>query len=152
MQPPDKITDRPEGKPAGQTAVTEQIPPEIAVVAADVPPPGDVNGYRASSDQTNAGWPPGVPYIVGNEACERFSFYGMKTILQVHLTALFALQAYAQTAADPAAASKSSATQIVHLFMACVYAFPMIGALAADRWLGKYRIILYLSLVYCVGA
>ena len=27
--------------------------------------------------------PPGIPYIVGNEAAERFSFYGMKAILTV---------------------------------------------------------------------
>jgi len=25
--------------------------------------------------------PPGVPYIVGNEAAERFSYYGMNSIL-----------------------------------------------------------------------
>ena len=40
---------------------------------------------------------------------------------------------------------------VAHLFMAGVYAFPMIGALVADRWAGKYKTILYLSLVYCVG-
>src|SRR5262249_47376751 len=108
-------------------------------------PAVDANGYRTSPDQNNKGWPPGVPYIVGNEACERFSYYGMKTILQVHLTALFAMQAFAEKAAE------NAATQVVHLFMAGVYAFPMIGALAADRWLGKYRIIILLSLVYCVG-
>ena len=27
--------------------------------------------------------PPGVPYIIGNEAAERFSFYGMRSILIV---------------------------------------------------------------------
>ena len=30
--------------------------------------------------------PPGIPFIVGNEAAERFSFYGMKTILAVFMT------------------------------------------------------------------
>src|SRR5690606_29400153 len=30
--------------------------------------------------------PPGIPYIVGNEAAERFSFYGMKAILTVFMT------------------------------------------------------------------
>src|SRR5262249_39656087 len=93
----------------------------------------------------NTGFPPGVPYIVGNEACERFSFYGMRAILQVHLISLFALQA--ATADD----ARRSATQVVHLFMAGVYALPMIGALIADRWAGKYKTILYLSLVYCAG-
>ena len=30
--------------------------------------------------------PKGIPYIVGNEAAERFSYYGMLTILQVFMT------------------------------------------------------------------
>ena len=30
--------------------------------------------------------PPGVPYIIGNEAAERFSFYGMRSILIVFMT------------------------------------------------------------------
>src|SRR5439155_26053613 len=46
---------------------------------------------------------------------------------------------------------EQAATSITHLFFAGVYALPMIGALIADRLLGKYRTILYLSLVYCIG-
>ena len=30
-------------------------------------------------------YPPQVKYIVGNEACERFSFYGMRGILVVYM-------------------------------------------------------------------
>jgi POT family proton-dependent oligopeptide transporter len=30
--------------------------------------------------------PSGIPFIIGNEAAERFSFYGMKTILAVFMT------------------------------------------------------------------
>src|ERR1039457_3234980 len=30
--------------------------------------------------------PPGVPYIVGNEAAERFSYYGMNSILTIFMT------------------------------------------------------------------
>ena len=111
-------------------------------------PSSDANGYRTVPDHDNTGWPPGVPFIVGNEACERFSFYGMKTILQVHLTSLFAAQAYLEVADG---ASERAATQVVHLFLAGVYAFPMIGALIADRWAGKFKTILLLSLVYCLG-
>ena len=38
---------------------------------------------KTEPDHELTGYPPGVPYIIGNEGCERFSFYGMKTILQV---------------------------------------------------------------------
>ena len=34
-------------------------------------------------------YPGGIPYIVGNEAAERFSYYGMRAILYVYLTSLF---------------------------------------------------------------
>ncbi len=47
--------------------------------------------WASEPDHKQTGWPAGVPYIIGNEGCERFSFYGMKSILQIHLTALFVL-------------------------------------------------------------
>ena len=100
---------------------------------------------RTAPDHEQTGWPKGVGYIVGNEGCERFSFYGMKSILQVHLTALFVLGAATQNMAE------THAQELVHLFIAGVYAFPMIGALIADRLWGKYNTILWLSLVYCAG-
>ena len=31
------------------------------------------------------GMPPGVPYIIGNEAAKRFSYYGMKSVLTVFM-------------------------------------------------------------------
>lgn len=97
-------------------------------------------------------FPPGIPYIVGNEGAERFSFYGMRQILYIYLVGLFVGFA-AEPTIDPEllAASKVRATQITHLFMAGVYLFPMIGAILADRLLGKYRVILWVSLIYCAG-
>ena len=101
--------------------------------------------YLTSPDPKETGWPRGVPYIIGNEGCERFSFYGMKSILQVHITALFVLQALQQTVAE------EHAQEMVHLFVAASYAFPMIGAIISDRLIGKYHTIIWLSLVYCLG-
>jgi len=97
-------------------------------------------------------FPPGIPYIVGNEGAERFSFYGMRQILYIYLTSLFiGFAAESSTAPDQLTAAKVHATQVVHLFNAGVYLFPMIGAILADRLLGKYRVILWVSLVYCTG-
>ena len=100
--------------------------------------------YRTSPDHENTGWPPGVAYIIGNEGCERFSFYGMKAILYLQISTLF-MHSLAEGLA------KDTATAWVHTFNAAVYAFPIIGAVIADRLLGKYRTILWLSLVYCAG-
>jgi POT family proton-dependent oligopeptide transporter len=102
-------------------------------------------GYRTSPDQEATGWPPGIPYIVGNEACERFSFYGMRAILSAHLVSLYL------AAGNERPLAEGLANSTTHLFFAAVYALPMIGAIIADRLAGKYRTIFYLSLVYCVG-
>lgn len=96
--------------------------------------------------------PPGIPYIVGNEGAERFSFYGMKAILKIYLIALFVRYADESTVSSEAmAVATSRSTEIVHLFVAGVYAFPLLGAVIADRLLGKYRTILWVSLIYCAG-
>jgi POT family proton-dependent oligopeptide transporter len=108
-------------------------------------PHRDSHGYRTSPDQQTTAWPPGIPYIVGNEVCERFSYYGMRAILFVHLVALYVV------AGETEARSNELARSTTHLFYAGVYALPMIGAILADRLLGKYRTILYLSLFYCFG-
>ena len=107
--------------------------------------PTNSGELRTSPDHETTGWPPGVPYIVGNEGCERFSYYGMKAILYVHLVALYQIAGLVKEAAE------SRGTQVTHLFLAGVYGLPMIGAILADRLVGKYRTIFYLSLVYCLG-
>ena len=90
--------------------------------------------------------PRGVPYIVGNEAAERFSFYGMKTILFVFMTT-YLLDANG----NPAVMNDEQAKGYVHLFVASAYFFPIIGAIVSDALLGKYRTIIGLSIVYCLG-
>jgi proton-dependent oligopeptide transporter, POT family len=101
--------------------------------------------YLTAPDPEEKNWPKGVKYIIGNEGCERFSFYGMKSILQVHLTTLFVAGGMYEQLGE------ENAQEMVHLFVAGVYAFPMIGAIIADRLLGKYHTILWLSMVYCLG-
>lgn len=90
--------------------------------------------------------PSGIPYIVGNEAAERFSFYGMKAILAVFVTK-YLLDASGGN--DFMTPEEAKAT--VGWFVAAVYATPFIGAIIADRYWGKYNTILWLSLFYCAG-
>ncbi len=97
-------------------------------------------------------FPEGIPYIVGNECAERFSFYGMRAILYIYLTSLFLhFVPEAQLGAEALNQAKADATAVTHLFMAGVFAFPMIGAILADRLLGKYRVILWVSMIYVSG-
>jgi POT family proton-dependent oligopeptide transporter len=102
--------------------------------------------YRTTPEETD-GMPSGIPHIIGNEAAERFSFYGMKAILAVFLTQyLFLMDDVLRTPME-----ETRATELVHLFNAAFYITPIFGALLADVFLGKYRVIILLSLVYCAG-
>jgi len=101
--------------------------------------------YRTHPAATTA-MPRGIPFIVGNEAAERFSFYGMKSILVVFMT-----QHLLSSAGRPDFMTETESREWMHLFVASAYFFPVLGGLLADAFLGKYRTILLLSIVYCVG-
>src|SRR5207244_10216725 len=90
--------------------------------------------------------PPGVPFIIGNEAAERFSYYGMKSILTVFMAHYILNNSGVLAPMPPNEAYKYS-----HYFVTGVYFLPILGAIIADGWLGKYRTILTLSIVYCFG-
>ena len=77
-------------------------------------------------------------FIIGTEACERFSFYGMKSILMLYMTGHLLM-------------SENWATSTLHIFVGMVYLLPVAGAWLADKVWGRYKTILYISLLYCVG-
>ena len=47
--------------------------------------------------------------------------------------------------------SEHEADSYTHYFVAGVYYLPILGAILADGWLGKYYTIFSLSIVYCLG-
>lgn len=90
--------------------------------------------------------PTGLPFIVANEAAERFSYYGMKAILVVFMTTLLMGQ---NGHLDPM--SETEASLWYHIFSMGNYLFPIIGGILADVYWGKYKTIVLLSVVYCLG-
>ncbi len=88
--------------------------------------------------------PGGIPYIISNEAAERFSFYGMKAALAIFLANYLGVLGGSNM-------SESQATAYVSFFNSAVYLTPLLGALIADSFFGKYRTIMTLSVVYCLG-
>lgn len=91
--------------------------------------------------------PGGIPYIIANEAAERFSFYGMRTILVVFM----ARYLWLMDGPDGTPMSETEATEHYHSFVSWVYFTPLLGAFLSDVFLGKYRTIILLSIVYCLG-
>jgi len=101
--------------------------------------------YRAAPASIE-GMPPGIPYIVGNEAAERYSYYGMRAILVIFMTKyLMNAEGGLELMTD------EQAKTWFHGFVTAVYFFPIFGALVSDVFLGKYRTIMALSIVYCLG-
>ena len=90
--------------------------------------------------------PKGIPYILCNEAWERFSFYGMRCILVIFMTKYL----MGDGGVLNVMGAEESKTYF-HSFVAAVYFMPLAGALICDIWLGKYRTIIIFSLVYCLG-
>lgn len=90
-------------------------------------------------------YPRGIPYIIGNELAERFSYYGMRAILVVFMTQFLMRSGALDTMND------NEATTWYHVFSMANYFFPIVGAIVADVFWGKYKTIILLSIVYVLG-
>src|SRR5258706_3949638 len=86
-------------------------------------------------------WPKQIKFIVGNEACERFSYYGMRSILAGYITGEVARGGLGQAA--------DTSTSIIHMFIFANYFMPLLGASLSDTIIGRYHTILSVSLFYC---
>ncbi len=104
-----------------------------------------MTNYR-TTPSVSSSIPTGIPYIIANEAAERFSYYGLNAILVIFMT-----QYIIGSAGVLDVMSDDEAKSWFHLFVATVYFTPFIGAILSDGVLGKYHTIILLSLVYCVG-
>lgn len=93
---------------------------------------------KSPADGKSLKYPKSVFFIIGNEFCERFSYYGMRTILSLFMIKALKL-------------NEENATIIYHMFVMFCYFFPVFGALLADSYLGKFKTIAYLSIVYAAG-
>jgi len=83
-------------------------------------------------------YPKSIWFIVGNEFCERFSYYGMKAILTLYIS-------------EKLHYSEDTATGIYHVWSALCYFMPLFGAIIADSWLGKFTTIWIISIIYVLG-
>ncbi|XP_040214221.1 solute carrier family 15 member 2-like [Rana temporaria] len=83
-------------------------------------------------------YPLSILFIIVNEFCERFSYYGMKAVLTLYFVNYLHW-------------SENRSTTIYHAFSGLCYFTPLIGAPIADAWLGKFNTIFYLSILYVFG-
>eukprot|EP00079_Xenopus_tropicalis_P013839 XP_002943192.2 PREDICTED: solute carrier family 15 member 2 isoform X1 [Xenopus tropicalis] len=83
-------------------------------------------------------YPLSIMFIVVNEFCERFSYYGMKAVLTLYFLNYLHWD-------------ENLSTTVYHAFSGLCYFTPLIGAPIADAWLGKFNTIFYLSILYVIG-
>jgi len=81
-------------------------------------------------------FPKRVGFIIGQEFCERFSYYGMRAVLPLYLLTFF---------------DQDIGTTVMHTFTMLAYFFPLLGGFISDSYWGKFKTILILSIVYCAG-
>ncbi|EDX01260.1 peptide transporter family 1 isoform X1 [Drosophila yakuba] len=97
------------------------------------------NVSEAEGQQKKLPYPKSVFFIISNEFCERFNYYGMRTVLVLYLSRVLGY-------------SDDTATVVFHVFTMFVYFLCVFGAIISDSWLGKFKTILYLSIVYIAGS
>lgn len=82
--------------------------------------------------------PIGFWYIFFGEFAERASFYGMKGLLVLYMI-------------DKLGYSDANSSSVASLFTAACYVLPIVGGYIADRWLGKFKTIIYFAIPYICG-
>jgi len=80
----------------------------------------------ATPATTRGRLPRQIAYIIGNEGCERFSFYGMRNVLTQFLVSSALLFGAAELV--PQAEREGAAKEVFHTFVLGVYFFPCSGA------------------------
>lgn len=82
------------------------------------------------------------------ELCERFAYYGLSGPFQNYMS-----NKYHDPNGLPGALglAQSGATALSNFFQFWCYLTPIMGAIIADQFLGKYLTIKYFSIVYMVG-
>ncbi|RAS73151.1 peptide MFS transporter [Priestia endophytica] len=87
--------------------------------------------------------PPGLYLLFATEAWERFSYYGMRAILVLYLTAT--------VASGGLGVDKATALSLYGTFTSVVYITPMIGGYLTDRFLGRRLAITLGGIIMAVG-
>jgi proton-dependent oligopeptide transporter, POT family len=104
------------------------------------------------ADRAFLGHPKGLGYLAFTEAWERFSYYGMQTLLVLymvkylllpnHADNVFLLDAFRTLPGYNGLDGQPLASAIFGTYAASVYLTPILGGFIADRLLGKRRTIL----------
>ena len=113
---------------------TAEATPEVTVEAVE----------RAASDHAFFGHPKGLGFLSFVEACERFSYYSMQTLLVLYMTKYLLLPEHMNGVLGLnwlrgfyGLDGQPLASKIFGAYTSLVYVTPILGGIIADRWLGR---------------
>jgi POT family proton-dependent oligopeptide transporter len=115
-------------------------------------------------DRAFFGHPKALGYLAFTEAWERFSYYGMQSLLVLYMTKTLlltphveqiagfaAFERFIQAVYHPGASTQAISSAIFGLYTSLVYLTPILGGILADRLLGKTRTIILGGLLMAAG-
>ena len=115
------------------------------------------------SDIAFFGHPKGLAYLSFSEAWERFSYYGMQTLLVLymvhqlllpghveHVAGFATLRGFLERASGPLSV-QALASAVFGLYAGAVYLTPVLGGLLADRVLGRTKTVIIGALLMAAG-
>ena len=111
------------------------------------------------NDRAFLGHPKGLGYLAFTEAWERFSFYGMQTLLVLYMVNELLLPGHVENIAlfeqfrtlYGGLDGQPLASAIFGTYAASVYLTPILGGFLADRVLGKRRTVLLGAIMMALG-
>jgi POT family proton-dependent oligopeptide transporter len=98
---------------------------------------------QTASDRRFFGHPRGLLTLFGTEMWERWSFYGMRSILIAFLVA--------ETARGGLGFAEGHATSLYHIYLALIYLASLPGGWIADRFLGLRRSVFWGGVLIMCG-
>ena len=113
---------------------------QIGAVTHDEPPEGL---ERITSSRSFFGHPSGLATLSFTELWERFSYYGIRPLLVLYMTAALASGGFGF--------DRTSASAIVGIYASSVYLASLPGGWIADRWLGLRRAIWWGGVLIALG-
>ena len=112
------------------------------------------------SDRAFIGHPKGLGFLSFTEACERFSYYSMQTLLVLYMVNYLLLPGRIEQVVGldwlranvwPGLEGQPLASAIFGAYTALVYLTPIFGGIIADRWLGRTPTLIIGGVLMAIG-
>ena len=111
-------------------------------------------------DRAFLGHPKGLGYLGFTEACERFSYYSMQTLLVLYMVNYLLVPGrmehvlgldWLRSNVFPGLEGQPLASAIFGTYTALVYATPILGGIIADKWLGRTTTLIVGGVLMAIG-